>query len=101
MEAINVTAIERFRSENVGWLHFGFTPFVGLAAGHEVTSASRFVARLVKLLGEHGGFVYPAATQVAYKEKWGPHVLLPEYVAFHGRPRLGAVWSLLRVTNAI
>src|SRR4051812_38660729 len=30
MEAINSTAMETFRGEGAAWLHFGFTPFVGL-----------------------------------------------------------------------
>jgi lysylphosphatidylglycerol synthetase-like protein (DUF2156 family) len=101
MEAINVTAIEAFCAANVAWLHFGFTPFSGLDPACEVPSASRAVGRLVRLLAAHGKAVYPAASQHAYKEKWGALVVLPEYLAFQGRPRLGAVWRLLRVTNAV
>lgn len=100
MEAINSTAIEAFRAEGAPWLHFGFTPFTGLDPDHEVASASGAVGRIVRLLAERGSFIYPAQTQLAYKEKWGPHVVLPEYVAFQGRPRIGAVLRLLSVTNA-
>jgi lysylphosphatidylglycerol synthetase-like protein (DUF2156 family) len=99
MEAVNLTAIERFRDEGAAWLHFGFTPFTSLDPGLEAASASRVVARLVRLLADHGEFVYPARTQLAYKEKWGPHAVLPEYIAFQGRPRAGAVWQLLRTAN--
>ena len=48
-----------------------------------------------------GGAVVPAATQLAYKQKWGPHTVLPEYIAFQGRPRPGAVWRLMRTANAV
>ncbi|KAA2250948.1 DUF2156 domain-containing protein [Solihabitans fulvus] len=101
MEAINVTAIEAFQSEKSPWLHFGFTPFTSLDPEHEVASASRFVSRIVRLLAEHGDAVYPARQQLAYKEKWAPHAVLPEYIAFQGRPKLGAIWRLLRLTNAV
>jgi len=33
------------------------------------------------------------------QEKWGPEPDQPEYVAFHGRISVGAVWNLLRLTN--
>lgn len=101
MEAINVTAINTFIDEGARWLHFGFTPFTGLGAEHEVPSCSGAVRRVVGLLARHGGAVYPAVTQLAYKEKWGPHAVLPEYIAFQGRPSLGAIWRLMRVANAV
>jgi lysylphosphatidylglycerol synthetase-like protein (DUF2156 family) len=101
MEAVNATAIEVLRAEGCAWLHFGFTPFTGLDPAVEATTARPLVSRLVRLLAAHGERIYPARTQLDYKEKWGPHAVLPEYIAFHGRPRLGAVWQLLRVTNAI
>jgi hypothetical protein len=44
--------------------------------------------------------VYPAADQLAYKMKWCPDVVLPEYIAFSGRVSIRAIWSLLRLTNA-
>jgi lysylphosphatidylglycerol synthetase-like protein (DUF2156 family) len=101
MELINSTAIEKFRAEGSEWLHFGFTPFVGLDPSVESATASRSAARLVRFLSQHGEFVYPAASQVAYKEKWKPDVVLPEYIGFQGRPRLSAVWLLLRLANAV
>lgn len=101
MEAINVTAVEAFRAEDVGWLHFGFTPFTGLDPAAEVNTASPLVGRIVRLLADHGSAVYPARTQLAYKEKWAPHLVLPEYLGFQGRVRPGAVWQLLRTTNAL
>jgi lysylphosphatidylglycerol synthetase-like protein (DUF2156 family) len=101
METVNATAIEVLRAEGCAWLHFGFTPFTGLDPAVETATARPMVSRLVRLLAAHGEKVYPARTQLDYKEKWGPHAVLPEYIAFHRKPRLGAVWRLLRVTNAI
>ncbi|WP_055525717.1 bifunctional lysylphosphatidylglycerol flippase/synthetase MprF [Streptomyces graminilatus] len=101
MELLNSTAIERMTGEDDGqWLHFGFTPFVGLDPALEVPGASGTVARVLRFLGEHGERVYPAAAQLDYKEKWAPHVVLPEYIAFQGRVRPGALWRLGRETNA-
>ncbi len=101
METINLTAIERFQAEGVQWLHFGFTPFTGLDPGLEMHSSSRMMSRVARLLATHGEAIYPARTQLAYKEKWQPHAVLPEYLAFHGRPSAGAIWRLLRLANVI
>jgi lysylphosphatidylglycerol synthetase-like protein (DUF2156 family) len=101
MELVIHTAIERFRSEGVGYLHFGLTPFSGLDGAHELPERSGAANRIVRLLAAHGKHVYPAADQVAYKEKWGPDLIQPEYVAFSHGVTAGAVWSLLRLTNAI
>jgi lysylphosphatidylglycerol synthetase-like protein (DUF2156 family) len=101
MEVLNVTAIERMTAEGSGWLHFGFTPFAGLDREHEMPGASSFFLRAVHFLAEHGERVYPAAAQLDYKNKWGPHVVLPEYIAFQGGVRPGALWRLLRETNAL
>jgi lysylphosphatidylglycerol synthetase-like protein (DUF2156 family) len=101
LEAINMAAIGQFQSERVQWLHLGFTPFTGLDPACEVRSASPFVARAVRVLSAHGGAIYPARSQLAYKEKWAPHAVLPDYLAFQGRPRPGAIWRLLRTANAI
>ncbi len=72
MELINVTAIEQFRSERTGWLHFGFTPFVDLAptvvrGGRH----SRVLEWAIDTIAEHGAALYPGRTQVEYKTKWG------------------------------
>ncbi|MFD7288249.1 bifunctional lysylphosphatidylglycerol flippase/synthetase MprF [Streptomyces sp. NPDC059863] len=101
MEAINLTALETFRQEGAEWLHFGFTPFTGLSAEHDPAEASGATRRIMRLLADHGDKVYPAASQLAYKEKWGPQLVLPEYLAFHGRARLGAIWQILRVTKSV
>ncbi|MER7399035.1 DUF2156 domain-containing protein [Streptomyces sp. NPDC000151] len=101
MEALNATVVERLTADGAGWLHFGFTPFTGLAEEHEVTGASRTFARFARFLAEHGQAIYPAASQLEYKEKWAPHAVIPEYIAFKGRPRIGAVWQLMRAANAL
>jgi lysylphosphatidylglycerol synthetase-like protein (DUF2156 family) len=100
MELIVSTAVEQFRAEGVGFLHFGLTPFSGLDPAQEVDAASGVAARIVRFLAAHGSKIYPAADQVAYKMKWAPDVIEPEYVAFSDGVRLGTVWSLLRLTNA-
>lgn len=101
MEALNATVMDRLIDESAGWLHFGFTPFAGLDPEHELPDASRLFTRFARLLAERGSAIYPAASQLEYKEKWAPHAVLPEYIAFRGRPRPGAVWQLLRATNAV
>ena len=85
LELVVVTAVDRFRSEGAPYLHFGFTPFTSLDAGHEVPGHSPLVSRAVRLLAERGSAMYPAATQLAYKEKWGLDLIQPEYIAFQGR----------------
>ena len=101
MEAINKTAIEAFTAEGAGWLHFGFTPFTGLDPAHEVATSSRWFRWLVGQLARRGAAVYPAATQLAYKQKWAPHTVLPEYVAFSGRAGLAGFLSVFKVSNAL
>jgi lysylphosphatidylglycerol synthetase-like protein (DUF2156 family) len=101
MEAIVSTSVGVFREEGVGYLHFGFTPFTTIDPQYAVPGASRAVAWIVGMLAKHGAAVYPAQSQLSYKEKWGLHVVLPEYVALPGRPSLSAVWHLARTANVI
>ena len=101
MEAINAHAIQRFRDSGSPWLHFGFTPFTSLGAEHELPTASRAAARVVRLLADHGDRLYPARTQLEYKEKWAPTVVLPEYFAFGGEISAPALWNLARVTRIL
>jgi lysylphosphatidylglycerol synthetase-like protein (DUF2156 family) len=100
LELIVVTAIETFQAERASHLHFGFTPFTNLSPEHEVAGASRTTALILQFLAKHGSAIYPAASQLAYKEKWGLDLVQPEYIAFQGGISLRCVWSLLRVTNA-
>ncbi|MFI6347326.1 DUF2156 domain-containing protein [Streptomyces sp. NPDC050560] len=84
MEAINAHAIEVFRAEGVAWLHFGFTPFTGLDSGYELDGHSSAFQWLTRALWAEGAALYPAQTQLSYKQKWAPDVVIPEYVAFDG-----------------
>ena len=98
MEIINATALDRFRDEQVPYLHFGFTPFI--VHGPEPEGASRILSRAVDLLAKYGSVVYPAHTQVSYKLKWGPDLVQTEYLA--GRPlALRAVLDLLLLTRSL
>jgi lysylphosphatidylglycerol synthetase-like protein (DUF2156 family) len=101
LELIVVTAIETFQAERAPYLHFGFTPFTSLSPEHEVTGASQVTARILRFLARHGSAVYPAASQLAYKEKWGLDLVQPEYIAFQGGISLRRLWNLLRATNAV
>ncbi|MGW0533335.1 bifunctional lysylphosphatidylglycerol flippase/synthetase MprF [Streptomyces sp. NPDC003032] len=101
MEALNSTAMGVFREEGAQWLHFGFTPFTTLRSEHELPGHSPMTAKFMRFLAEHGESVYPSRSQLAYKEKWGPHLVLPEYLAFEGGVRPGAIWQILRVTKSI
>lgn len=101
MEGINKTAIEAFQAEGAPWLHFGFTPFTGLDPAVEMETSSGWFRWLVGQLGKRGAAVYPARTQLAYKAKWAPHAVLPEYVAFSGRASLGGFLSVFKVSNAL
>jgi lysylphosphatidylglycerol synthetase-like protein (DUF2156 family) len=101
MEAINKAAIDKFRAESVPWLHFGFTPFTGLDAGLEIAGHSPGFNWFMHFLAEYGGDVYPAATQLAYKQKWAPSAIIPEYVAFAGRASLHGFIHVFRAANAL
>ncbi|AGL15825.1 bifunctional lysylphosphatidylglycerol flippase/synthetase MprF [Actinoplanes sp. N902-109] len=101
MEAINRTAIDVFRAEGVPWLHFGFTPFTGLDETLRQPGSSPGFHQFMALLWEHGEAVYPARTQLAYKEKWNPHLMLPEYVAFQHRASVAGLAHIFRASNAL
>jgi lysylphosphatidylglycerol synthetase-like protein (DUF2156 family) len=101
MEAINLYAVASFQREATEWLHFGFTPFTGLSPEGQMPAASRITDWFIRFLADHGDPVYPSSTQLAYKDKWAPQLVLPEYLAFHGRARFSAIWQILRVTKSI
>jgi lysylphosphatidylglycerol synthetase-like protein (DUF2156 family) len=100
MEAVNKAAIDVFRAEGAGWLHFGFTPFTGLDPELEVASRSGWFRWLVNQLGIRGEAVYPAKTQLAYKHKWDP-TTLPEYIAFSDGASLRGFLAVFRAANAL
>jgi lysylphosphatidylglycerol synthetase-like protein (DUF2156 family) len=102
IELLFLTALEQIKGEGVQWLHLGMTPFVGLDGEHEhgthpVKLASWFIAEL----GRRGAMLYPAATQQAFKLKWNPTLIEPEYIAFNGLPSPTALIGLLRLTRSI
>ncbi|MDP8942511.1 MAG: DUF2156 domain-containing protein [Actinomycetota bacterium] len=102
IELVFHTALELLRSEGCRWLHLGLTPLVGLSPEHEAPGASSSVVQwLVSQLSARGEAIYPARSQEAFKLKWAPQLIEPEYVAFEGRPRPSAVWRLMRMTRAI
>jgi lysylphosphatidylglycerol synthetase-like protein (DUF2156 family) len=102
IELLFSTAVQGLLDEQCHWLHLGLTPMVGLDDEHELPGAgSPVVRRTMRLLAEHGSAVYPARSQLAFKLKWAPQLIEPEYLAFQGGVNLGAIWQLLRVTRAI
>lgn len=102
MELINITALERFAKEGHKYLNFGFTPLTGLDSKFELPqSCSKIAAWVIKKLSAHGEAIYPAQSQLFYKKKWDPNIMLPEYIAFQGGFSLSALWSFLKVTRAI
>lgn len=100
MEAINAAAIEKFIDEGVEWLHFGFTPFTGLSEDNELPGRSPSFQWLMHFLWAEGAALYPAQSQLDYKEKWAPHVVLPEYVAFDGPASIAGFAHIFRACNA-
>jgi lysylphosphatidylglycerol synthetase-like protein (DUF2156 family) len=101
MEAINHAAIEVFRAERTPWLHFGFTPFTGLDPRWEMPTSSRWFRWLVGQLAERGGAVYPARSQLTYKHKWAPQVVVPEYIAFSVGASLSGFLQVFKAANAL
>jgi lysylphosphatidylglycerol synthetase-like protein (DUF2156 family) len=102
IELLFLTALEAVRGAGDRWVHLGLTPFVGLDAPHPAPWAqSRALAAVFRQLAVRGQAVYPAATQVAFKRKWAPTVVEPEYIAFQDGPSLGAVLGLMRLTKSI
>ena len=102
MDLINITAIERFKSEGIRYLNFGLTPFTGLSEEADcVPTRSKATSWLLRMLARYGSAIYPATSQVQYKLKWHPKTIIPEYIAFEGRFRLSMAWRLLLLTRAI
>jgi lysylphosphatidylglycerol synthetase-like protein (DUF2156 family) len=101
MEAINKTAIDTFQAEGERWLHFGFTPFTGLDERFELPGSSPAFRWFMGWLWEHGSAVYPAATQLDYKQKWNQSLLLPEYAAFENEAAVSAFVHIFRACNAL
>lgn len=102
MELINLTAIESFIAEKAQHLNFGFTPLVGLSLELEIPGVNSHLAQKIFLfLSKHGRFIYPADSQLQYKLKWAPNIVLPEYIAFQGGFSLCGLWDFLKLTQAL
>lgn len=101
MEAINKHAIDTMIAEGQKWLHFGFTPFTSLRDEWELPGHSRGYNWFMHVLWEHGAEVYPAQTQLAYKDKWNQSLILPEYVAFQGPVSLTGFTHIFRACAAL
>jgi lysylphosphatidylglycerol synthetase-like protein (DUF2156 family) len=101
MELVNATALARFQGEAIRFLHFGFTPFlVGLGGAAVERPDHWLVSRLVPLIGRWGSAIYPARTQLQYKQKWAPEIVETEYIAFQ-KVSLGALYALLIATRSL
>ena len=100
MEAINKAAIDAFLSEGVPWLHFGFTPFTSMSDQREVTGHSLAFKWLMRYLWEDQ-IVYPASTQLAYKEKWNPTLVTTEYAGFPEAASVEGFVNVWRAANAM
>ncbi|WNI30973.1 DUF2156 domain-containing protein [Streptomyces sp. ITFR-6] len=101
VELVNLTALSRFQEDAAPWLHLGLTPFAGLEDRYEPECASRGMTRALRLVAEHGRLVYPARSQEAFKLKWAPHAIEPEYIAFQGGVCPSSLWNLLKTTGAV
>ncbi|KOU38729.1 bifunctional lysylphosphatidylglycerol flippase/synthetase MprF [Streptomyces sp. WM6378] len=100
MEAINKAAIDVFCEEGVPWLHFGFTPFTSLSEDREVQGHSLGFKWLMHYLWENQ-VVYPASSQLAYKQKWNQSLVLTEYAAFPGKSSAEGFVNIWRAANAM
>lgn len=100
VEAVFSTSVEAFQADGAEWLHFGLTPFAGLNPDHAIADAqNRHLSRLLQVLAENKRLVYPTASQAAFKLKWRPHVVRPEYVAFDQSSTPGVLWSVVRLAS--
>ena len=101
MELINAVALARFQAESIRFLHFGFTPFLVGMGGAAVEPPDHWlVPRIVRFVGRWGSAIYPARTQLQYKQKWAPEIVETEYIAFQN-VSLGALWALLIATRSL
>lgn len=102
IEHIFAEAAERLAADGAKWLHLGFTPFVGLDPAHRIGGAHHaLLGKAINSIGRDAPWLYPSAGQVAFKLKWRPQLVTPEYLAVSGSPRLRDVLCLARATNAL
>ena len=75
-------------------------PFGRLAAALKAAEQDEIDAAFLDV-NLHGEAVYPAQSQLAYKDKWAPNLFLPEYVAFQGRASLSSFAHIFRAAGAL
>lgn len=102
IEHLFAEAAQLLRDEGAAWMHLGLTPFVGTSEQHVLPSGhSPSLAWLVDQIGNRGSALYPARSQLAFKLKWRPQLITPEYLAFPRRIHLRDAWCLARITNSL
>ncbi len=102
MELTNFTALSRFQSEGIRYLHFGVAPCVGIDSHWDNSQTrSSALAWALSTIANHGQIIYRAKSQAKYKMKWRPQIVEPEFVAFEGRFRPSMIWSFLRLARAL
>jgi lysylphosphatidylglycerol synthetase-like protein (DUF2156 family) len=101
IEHIFFEAAQQLAAEGADWMHLGLTPFVGLDAAHDLGATNQPLGKLVRWIGGNASWLYPSAGQVAFKLKWRPQLVTPEYIAVPGTPRLRDGLCLARATNAV
>lgn len=102
IEHLFADAALRLRDQGAMWMHLGLTPFVGATDEHVLAQGhSRTLAWLLDKIGQRCSALYPARSQLAFKLKWRPHLITPEYVAFPRRIHVRDAWCLARITNSL
>jgi lysylphosphatidylglycerol synthetase-like protein (DUF2156 family) len=101
IEHIFFEAAQQLAADGAAWMHLGLTPFVGLDTAHDLGAANPQLDKLVRWVGGNASWLYPSAGQVAFKLKWRPQLVTPEYIAVPGTPRLRDGLCLARATNAV
>lgn len=98
---INIEAIEEFKKTEEKYLNFGFTPLADLSQEWEITGKeSKIFSRIARFLQKHGNAIYPSQGQRQYKMSWRPNIIKPEYIAFQGGFKIGALLAFLKITNS-
>ena len=84
IEHIFFEAAQQLAADGAAWMHLGLTPFVGLdTVARPAARPTRMLDKLVRGRG-NAAWLYPSAGQVAFKLKWRPQLITPEYVAVPG-----------------
>ncbi|MGH8002476.1 MAG: phosphatidylglycerol lysyltransferase domain-containing protein [Brasilonema sp.] len=99
---INLEAIEEFIKAEEDHLNFGFTPLADLSQEWKLEGKqSRIFASVAQFLQKYGDAIYPSQGQRQYKISWRPNIIKPEYIAFQGGFKIGALLSFLKITHSL